>query len=86
MLRASPVDRDMLVVLLLVRPTAGALLNDRAPNDLLKALLFWAAYSQFPGCESVKWGLIEKVVMDRGCDEERDSVASGSTGGNPATD
>ena len=41
--------------------TAGALLNDRAPNDLLEALLFWAAYSQCPGCESDKRGLIEKV-------------------------
>ena len=38
-------------------------MNDRAPNDLLKALLFWGGYSQFPGCESVKWGLIEEVVM-----------------------
>jgi hypothetical protein len=37
--------------------------NDRAPNDLFKALLFWGAYSQLPGCESVKWGLIEEVVM-----------------------
>ena len=45
------------------RPTVEALLNDRAPNDLLKALLFWAAYSQFPGCGSVKWGLMEEVVM-----------------------
>ena len=76
----------MLVVLRLVRLTAGALLNDRAPNDLLKAVLFRAAYSQFPGCESVKRGLIEKVVMGNVAAMKNGTVASGSMGGNPETD
>ena len=32
-------------------------------RTISQGALFWAACSQFPGCESVNWGLIEEVVM-----------------------